>query len=152
MPTFVMSTHVKAPLEQVFAVFTDLEKAADRIPAITKMKMLTKSPFGDGTRWRETRLMFKKEATEEMWVTGFNPPNSYTVRAESHGSIYETLFEFTPEGDGTKVQWTFNCTYQSIGAKIMGPIFSVLMKGMMKKCMQEDRDALRDVCEGKMQD
>ena len=29
--------------------------------------------------------MFKKEAVEEMWVTGFEPPNRYTVEAESHG-------------------------------------------------------------------
>ena len=88
-----------------------------------------------------------EEATEEMWVAGFNPPHSYTVEAESHGMKYSTLMSFSPEGDGTKVTWDFNGTALTKGAKIMAPIFNVLMKGTMKKCMVSDLEALRDVCQ-----
>lgn len=147
MADLTVSTHVAAPVERVFEVYTRIDKAAERIPDITKIEMLTEGPFGKGTRWRETRVMFKKEATEEMWVTGFDPPRSYTVEAESHGMHYSTLFSFTPEGDGTKVTWTFSGTPVSLGAKIMAPIFNVLMKGTMKKCMLGDLEALRGVCE-----
>lgn len=80
-------------------------------------------------------------------VTGFDPPKSYTVDAESHGMRYSTLFSFTPAGDGTEVSWTFSGTPQTLGTKIMSPIFNVLMKGTMKKCMLRDLEALRDVCE-----
>ena len=72
--------------------------------------------------------MFKKEATEEMWVTGFNPPRSYTVEASSHGMLYETLYEFEPEGDGTTVRWTFKGTPQTFGAKLTAPIFWTLLQ------------------------
>ncbi|MFT4542672.1 MAG: hypothetical protein ACI835_005140, partial [Planctomycetota bacterium] len=130
-----------------FAVYTDLEKAVERIPAITALELLTKGPVGKGTRWRETRLMFKKEAIEEMWISGFDPPRQYTVEANSHGMKYETLFDFAPDGDGTKVTWTFDGTALTLGAKIMAPIFSLLMGGMMKKCMMQDLHALRDACE-----
>ena len=115
------------------------------IDDIIKVEMLTDGPVGVGTRWRETRMMFKKEATEEMWVTGFDPPNGYTVEAESHGMHYSTLFSFTPDRDGTKVSWVFSGTALSLGAKIMSPIFSVFMTGMMKKCMLRDLEALRGV-------
>jgi carbon monoxide dehydrogenase subunit G len=147
MATLTVSTTVSAPIEQVFAVYTDLEKAVERIPDITALEILSEGPFGEGTRWRETRLMFKKEATEEMQVTGFDPPKSYTVEAESHGMRYSTIFLFAPEGDGTKVSWTFTGTALSLGAKVMAPIFNVLMKGTMTKCMRRDLEALRDVCE-----
>jgi len=152
MSTIITSTRVAAPIEQVFEVYTDLEKAADRIPDITALEILSDGPFGEGTRWRETRLMFKKEATEEMWVKRFDPPNSYTVEANSHGMLYETLFEFVPDGDSTTVRWTFQGTAQSLGAKLTAPIFGILFKGVMRKCMQRDLDALRDVCEGKIAD
>lgn len=147
MASLIVSTQVAAPLARVFEVFTEIDKAAERIPAITKLEMLSEGSFGNGTRWRETRLMMKKEATEEMWVTGFNPPNSYTVEAQSHGSLYQTLFEFKEEAGGTQVTWTFDCIAQTFGAKLMAPIFSIFFSGVMKKCMLGDLEALRDVCQ-----
>ena len=146
MAEITVSTQVSAPLERVFEVYTEIDKAAERIPVIIALEVLSEGPFGEGTRWRETRVMFKKEATEEMWVTGFDPPKSYTVEAESHGMRYSTLFSFTPEGDGTKVTWAFSGTALTLGTKIMSPIFNLLLKGTMKKCMLRDLEALRDVC------
>ena len=54
------------------------------IPDITALEMLSEGPFGEGTRWRETRVMFKKEAVEEMWVTGFPPPHDLDSAIVSH--------------------------------------------------------------------
>ena len=147
MATLTVSTNVSAPIDRVFEVYTELDKAVERIPDITALEILSEGPFGEGTRWRETRVMFKKEATEEMWVTGFNPPKSYNVEAESHGMRYSTAFVFAPDGEGTKVSWAFSGTALTLGAKIMAPIFNVLMKGVMTKCMRRDLEALRDVCE-----
>ena len=148
MAVLTVSTHVAAPIAGVFEVFTEIEKAEERIPDITALEMLSEGPFGEGTRWRETRVMFKKEAVEEMWVTGFHPPHSYTVEADSHGMKYSTLFTFEADGDGTKVTWNFSGVAHTFGAKVMAPIFNVLMKGTMKKCMLKDLEALRDACQG----
>jgi carbon monoxide dehydrogenase subunit G len=147
MTRLSVSTYVAAPPPEVFAVYTNLGKAPERIPGIVSVELLTDGPFGVGTRWRETRLMFKKEATEEMWVTACDPPRSYTVVAESHGMRYTTVFSFVPEGDGTKVTWDFQGTPLTLGTKIFSPIFSVMMKGMMQKHMRGDLEALRAVCE-----
>ena len=148
MSTLTVSTHVSAPIERVFEVYTDLERAVERIPDIVSLEMLSDGPFGVGTRWRETRVMMKKEATEEMWVSACDPPKSYTVDAESHGMRYSTLFSFTPEGDGTTVSWAFSGTPQTRVTKVMSPVFNVLFKGTLKKCMLRDLEALRDACEG----
>ena len=144
MAEFTVSTHVAAEPSLVFQAYTDLEKATDRIPSIVSLEILTDGPFGNGTRWRETRLMFKKEATEEMWVTDFDPPKGYTVEAESHGMRYSTRFSFVPESGGTTVTWSFTSTAQSLGAKVMAPVFNLMLGGSMKKCMLQDLEAVRD--------
>lgn len=147
MTSLSASTRVAAPRERVFDVYTNLENAAEHIPDITSIEMLSEGLFGVGTRWRETRVMFKKEATEEMEVTACDPPNGYTVEADSHGMHYTTHFSFVPDGDGTKVTWHFAGTPQTLGTKLLSPLFSALMKRTMQKCMQRDLDALREVCE-----
>ena len=147
MSPIVVSTQVAAPLERVFEVFTDLANAAERIPSITELEILSDGPFGDGTRWRETRVIMKKEATEEMWVTGFNPPHGYTVEAQSHGMLYQTRFDFEFDGERTKVSWTFDGKPLTIMTKLTAPIFAVLFRSFSKRCMLEDMEALRDVCE-----
>ena len=149
MSSINVSTHVSAPIDRVFEVYTDLDQAAERIPGITALEVLSDGPFRVGTRWRETRVMFKKEATEEMWVTDCDPPKGYTVNAESHGMRYSTTFSFAPDGEGTKVSWDFTGVPQTLGTKIMSPIFNVLMKGSMKKIMHQDLEALRAACESK---
>lgn len=60
------STHVSAPVERVFEVYTEIHKAAERLPDIIALEVLSEGPFGEGTRWRETRVIMKKKATEEM--------------------------------------------------------------------------------------
>jgi hypothetical protein len=44
--------------------------------------------------------MFGQEATEVMEMTGFDPPNSYLVEAESHGMHYQLTYTFEERSDG----------------------------------------------------
>ena len=44
MSTITASTTVAAPPERVFEVYTDLAKAAERIPDITSLELLTDGP------------------------------------------------------------------------------------------------------------
>jgi len=52
-----------------------------------------------------------------------------------------------PEGDGTRVTWTFGGKANSFGAKLMAPIMGLFFNRVMRKCMQEDLDAMRAVAE-----
>ena len=92
---------INAPLEIVWEVMSDLENAADRIDAIVKLEILTEGPVGQGTRFKETRIMFKKEATETMEITAWDPPNSYTTEADGCGCHYTSVITCEADGDGT---------------------------------------------------
>ncbi len=127
---------------------TDLRSAAERIRGIKKLEVLGDGPIGVGTRFRETRVMFKRECTEEMEIVSFDPPRSYAVGCESHGCRYRTEFRVTTSGSGSELEMTFGAEPQTFFAKMMG----VLFRGMIKSCMKEmdkDLDDLRAVAEGK---
>lgn len=147
MANLTCSIRIEAPQARVFEVISDLERAPERIDAILKVEVLTDGPMGVGTRWRETRMMFKKECTEEMEVVAFDPPNSYTVTAESCGSLYETSFVVKPDGAASIVEMTFKATPQTFMAKVMSPM-GTLMIGMMKKMVDQDLRDLKRHIEG----
>ena len=138
---------VNAPIERVFDVFSDVKKAEERIEGITKLEILDRGDtIGVGTKWRETRVMFGKEATEVMWITSFKPNESYEVEAESHGTKYKSVYNFTPNDKGVLVEMTFEGIPVSFSAKIMR-IFFFLFKGSTQKALEADMDNLRSICE-----
>lgn len=105
-----VSRTVAAPVETVWDVATDLEAMPGTMSAIARAEILAGGdPFDVGTRWRETRVMMRREATEEMTVTQAARPSTYTVEAENHGVHYVSTFTFTPLGaDRTEVTLTFS--------------------------------------------
>lgn len=134
--------HISAPPEDVFRAASDFARAPERIRGILKVEMLTGGPVGKGTRFRETRRLFGREASEEMEVIEFEAPRRYVLGAESHGCRYRTELAFEPRGSGTDVRMTFGATPLTFFAKVM----SVLMRPMMKKIVTEcgkDLDDLR---------
>lgn len=137
------SNHFNAPLETVWEVMADFENAADRIQAIVKLEMLTDGPVGQGSRFRETRIMFKKEATEEIEITAWDPPNSYTTECDGCGCHYTCVITCEPDGDGTKVTMSMSVRPLSTFAKIMGVVTGWMMKGACAKAFAKDLDDLR---------
>ena len=133
MAQITLEKQVRAPIQRVFAVATNLRDAPKTIPAITKLEVLTEGPVRLGTRFRETRKMFGREATEVMEVTAFDPPRAMSIGCENHGCRYRSDFRFEPRDGGTHVEMTFAAEPLSFMAKVM----SVMMRPMMKKIMAE---------------
>ena len=50
-----VAVDIEAPVEKVFALFTDFAKLDQRIDGIKKLELLTSGPIGKGTQFRETR-------------------------------------------------------------------------------------------------
>lgn len=146
MGQMTVSKHIDAPQDKVFAVITDLEGARERITGIEKVELLTDGPFGKGTRWRETRIMFKREATEEMEITAWDPPDGYTLGCESCGARYDMALTLVSDGAATSMEWRIETTPITFMARVMS-VFSGLMSGMMKKCMAQDMEDIKAAAE-----
>jgi hypothetical protein len=132
---------VRAPQHVVFAAASDLRGAPQRIPAILKLDVLTDGPIRAGTRFRETRKMFGREATEEMEVLTLDAPRSYTVGCESHGCRYHTEFRFAARDGGTDVEMEFRAEPLTFFAKAMSILMAPLAKQILKECTK-DLDSL----------
>ena len=102
-----ISHDVAADPQTVWAVLTDLEHAAETLSGVSRVEVLTEGEYAVGTRWRETRKMFGKEATEEMEVTEVSAPTSTAVEAHSSGVDYRSVFTLTPLPSGTRLEVTF---------------------------------------------
>lgn len=146
MAKISLSKHLRASPERVFAAFTDFGHAAENVRGIVRLEVLTGNEVGVGTRFRETRIVFKKEATEEMAITSFDPPRSYSVGCESHGAVYETTYRFTPEEGGTRVEMEFSARPVTLVAKLLSPLAALMIKACAK-AMEEDVDDLRKLVE-----
>ena len=137
MPSITVEQSIQAAPERVFDVSTNVHEWAEMVPAITKVEVLTEGPVGVGTRFRETRKMFGKEATEEMEFVTFERPVRYALGAESHGCRYLTSFEIVPEGDGSRLVMTFSGEPQTFVAKVMTVVMKPMMKKMADMCAKD---------------
>ena len=140
------SVEIDAAPEQVFKEITDFENA-ERIDAIVSCELLTEGEIGVGTRFRETRVVFKKEHSEEMEVVAFDPPKSYTVEANSCGTKYISQLAVRPAGEGCVLTMSFEGQPQTLVAKVMSPMF-FFMKGTMRKMIRSDLECIRRLAEG----
>lgn len=141
-----LSIDIDADPETVFDVIADIERSPTYIEGIEKVEMLTEGSVGVGTRWRETRVMMKKEAVEEMEVTAFESPSHYSVHCDSCGYVVEWTFRVEPSGGGSKLTLVMTSTAQTLLAKLMAPL-CWLTAGMMKKCVEADMRNIKDYIE-----
>jgi uncharacterized protein YndB with AHSA1/START domain len=148
MTGITVSRVVNAPVGEVFRAFTDFANAAQHVSGIERVEMLTDGPVGVGTRFKETRIMFKKEATEEMEVTEYEVPERCVLAAHSCGSDYRSEFRFAAEGSGTRVTFLFEARPVSFFAKLFAPL-GKLMMGTMVKMIEKDIDDLQAKVERK---
>ena len=130
MSEIVVSRTIEASPQRVWEVVTDLDHAPETLSGVVSVQRMTNGPYAVGTRWRETRTMFGREATEEMWVAQSDPQRRTQVRAESGGADYVTEFTLTPLDEGARTElsvrfdaeMTAPSVLQKVGMKVMGGI------------------------------
>jgi uncharacterized protein YndB with AHSA1/START domain len=139
--------HVNAPAAAVWEVLTDLEGTAQVLNGVRGVERLSADAgYQVGTSWRETRVMFGQEATEDMTVTAVEPGRRTEVRAESHGMRYRTEFELLPvtggaeESPRTQLVMRFQGEYVQGGRvqNLLGAITAPLGVAASRKAMRQD--------------
>ena len=139
---------LSAPPDRVFAILTDLDGAAENVRAIVRLEKLTPGPTRVGTRWRETRKMFGREASVVMEFKRLDPPRRIEVTAGKPGCAYLSVFELVPDGAGrTRVTMTFSAEATGVMAWLMKPL-GAMLKGTMRKAMEADFDDFERVAAG----
>lgn len=141
MPAPIRITQdVAAPAAVVWDLITDIEHSPEVISGIQAVQRLDdRDGFGVGTRWRETRTMFGRSASEQMTITAVDPGRSYTAEAQHGKAHYTSILRVEPTGDDTCVlSMHFDAEVDGLLNKTLGRLVGTLMAGSTRKLMQQD--------------
>ncbi|MFE9019990.1 SRPBCC family protein [Streptomyces sp. NPDC007808] len=146
----VVERRVAAGRGPVWEALTDIEGMERVLSGVSRVEVVTEGAFGVGTRWRETRRMFGKEATEEMWVTACEAPERYVVEAESHGTHY--VSEWVVRADGPSAT-TIRMTFTAVAPGGVAGLLTRLLGGVgaraVSKAVAKDLDDIAAAVEGR---
>ncbi len=134
-----VSQKINTSRDKLWTAITDFENCTNWISAIQSVEVLERPDAGLlGFKWRETRTMFGKEATETMWITNVDDGRSYTTRAESHGAIYTSGLSIEGDDGDLTLKMSFSGEPQTFSAKIMSAVMSPFFKGATEKAVKQD--------------
>ena len=151
MKAIAVSRDIAAPPDVVWAICTEMDGWVDTIEGIDAVERLDDGQgFGVGTRWRETRKMFGKSATEDMEIIEVDEGTSYHTLAESHGARYQTDVSLEPVGGGsTRLTMTFAGEPLTTAAKIMSTLLGWMGARATRKMVEADLDDIASVAESR---
>jgi uncharacterized protein YndB with AHSA1/START domain len=149
MPELEVSRTVNAPPDTVWSILVDLDGAAERISAIEAIDRLDDGDgFGVGTRWRETRTMFGRSATEEMEVTEVVPGRSYVVEAGSKSARYRSTLTVAGAPDGGSVlTMVFAAEPSGLLSRLLAATMGRLMSGPTRRALEQDLSDIASAAE-----
>ncbi len=113
---------IDAPLDKVFKTVSDISQFSQAIPHITKIEHLSDKKIGVGTRFRETRLMKGKEAVTELEVIEYIENERVRFVADSHGTVWDTVFGVKAKNMQTELTMTYGCESLPVTTKTHKPV------------------------------
>ena len=135
---------IEKPLEDVWKAIIDFKNCSNYIKSIVKLEIIDEPKDTlIGFKWKETRVMFGKEATETMWITDYVENEYYQTRAESHGSIYISRLSIKRVENKTKLTMSFSAEAQTFFVKIFSLCMGFVIKGSMKKALIKDLNDIK---------
>jgi carbon monoxide dehydrogenase subunit G len=148
--SFRSETTIQASPDAVRAAFVDLESWQRWMPGLVRVEKLDDGPFDIGTRWRETRRMFGREASEVFRVTEFEPALIGLLVDGREGTTgkgeYRFVYTLHPVGeDATRLTLEGEADMPGAAARVLGFLF----RGMMRRGCERDMAALKAHLEGR---
>ena len=145
-----VSVSIDSTPQDIWQVITDFQNCHKYISAIESIEVLNQPSSGlVGFKWKETRTMFGKEATEIMWITESKENEYYQTRAESHGSIYISRLSISQESGHCQLIMSFTGEFVTLTAKILGNTLGRLFIGATKKALLGDLEDIKTYIEAR---
>lgn len=116
------SIHIRRPIEDVFAVLTDLELISRWYPAHVEEWWTSPPPLGVGSV-RRARVWALGRATEnDAVVTAYDPPHLAAMKGISPSAPFEVTWRFEAVEDGTRVE-LLSLFHLTGVMRLIGPLF-----------------------------
>ena len=120
-----MTRHVadiKRPIEDVFAVLTDVTLTGRWYPAQVEEWWMTPEPDGVGSVRRARVLVMGRGVENDAVVTLYDPPRRAALKGLSGSAPFEVSLGFEPIEGGTRVQVDSAFNLRGV-MRLIGPLF-----------------------------
>ena len=97
---------IRRPIEDVFAVMTDVERTGVWFPGNVEEHWTSPPPLGVGSTRRAIVTMFGRRIENDAVATEYDPPHRAGMRGTSPNAPFDAILTFAPDGDGTRVEVT----------------------------------------------
>ena len=109
MTRTIVARTIDAPVDVVFKAVSEVGNLPNTVPDIVKVEFLSDVKSGVGTRFRETRLMNGKESMTELEVTEFIDNEHVRMVADSHGTVWDSVFCGQGDRRANRVSPDYGC-------------------------------------------
>ena len=114
---------IRRPIEDVFAVMTDVEKSGLWFPGNVQEHWTSPPPHGVGSTRRAVVTVLGRRTENDAVTTLYDPPHRAGMRGTSPNAPFDATLRFAPDGDGTLVEVT--TAFDLHGwTRIFGPVIS----------------------------
>lgn len=135
-------TIVAAPSSVVFETLADFANWPHFMGGIERVEILTPGTVGVGTRFRETRTMFGRSASEDMEIAEMASPHRIVLTAFNHGTDYRIAHTLAAAAEGTRLSLRFAGTPVTLAARLFAPL-GWLFAGSVRKQIEKDLGDLK---------
>ena len=123
MSRFTARITIHRPIEDVFAVLTDVETTGRWFPADVEEHWTSPPPHGVGSTRHAVVRMGGRTTENDAVVTEYDPPHRAGMAGTSPNAPFVGTFVFTPDGAGTAVDVSIELSLRG-ATRIVEPIFA----------------------------
>lgn len=145
MPQIKVTKIIAAAPEQVFKTVSDPEQYAKAIEGVENVEVLSESKRGIGARFRQTRLINKKELVTEIELTMFVENSHVRFRSNSSGCQWDTEFSLSSSAWPSELTLVMDAS----AYKLEPTPVNLHVMGLVGGAVEKDADAVKAYCERK---
>ena len=114
---------IARPIEDVFAMLTDVEKTGLWFPGDVEEHWTSPPPLGVGSTRHAVVRMGGRRSENDAVVTEYDPPNRAAMKGTSPSAPFVATLAFARAGAGTDVTVTTEFLFRG-ALRIVGPLFA----------------------------
>lgn len=134
MPLFETRSHIDAPVADVWAFISDLEKAPEWIVVMEELVHTSHNPVQEGTTYRERSNVGPADSETEWHVTVCNPEEVQVHECKEPTFTARLTVSLEPAGSGTKLD--YRTEYQLM--PVFRPLGWLIEKAFAERAMERD--------------
>jgi len=123
---------IERPVEEVFAVLTDVEQTGRWFPGNVEEHWTTPPPHGVGSMRHAVVKMGGRTTENDATVVEYDPPRRAVMKGISANAPFVAALDFEPAGAGTHVVVTTEFGFRG-ALRLLGPIVASLYGGMWSR-------------------